>query len=48
MIWNMEQLWMTRELVSLEVDFASVDLSDSYATFSNLRNKSQMPDTAKK
>ena len=42
----MEQLQMTRELVGLEVDFASVDINSSYTTHSKSRNKSQIPDTA--
>ena len=45
-IRNMAQLQMTRELVRLEVDLASVDINNSYATHSKLRNESQISDTA--
>ena len=38
---------MTIELVRLKVDFTSIDINDSYATHSKLRNKSQIPDAAK-
>ena len=46
--WNMAKPQMTRELVGLEVEFASVDINSSNAIHSKLRNKSQIPDTAKK
>ena len=38
---------MTRELVGLEVDLASVDINSGYATHGKLRKKPQIPDTAK-
>ena len=38
---------MTRELVGLEVDLASVDMNSSYAVCSKSRKKSQLPVASK-
>ena len=38
---------MIRWLVRSEVDFTSVGVNNSYATHSESRNKSQIPDAAK-
>ena len=46
-IWNMVEPWKARESARLEVECASVDINDSYATHSKFRNKSKIPDTAK-
>ena len=43
----MPQPQMIKELVGLEVDLASIDINSSYATHSNSRNKSHIPDASK-
>ena len=43
----MAQPQITRELARLEVDFASVDINNSYATHSKSRNQPQIHDAVK-
>ena len=38
---------MTRELAGLDIDLTNVDSNSGYATFSELKNKSQVPDVAR-
>ena len=38
---------MTRELAGLEVDLTNVDINSGYITYSQVRNKSQIPDAAR-
>ena len=43
----MAKPWMTRELAGLDIGLTSVDINSGYATHSESRNKSQIPDAAR-